>query len=174
MSGLGTQMVANQVEELRIFRMVDKPFEPNTLLDAVRDAAAEGAAPPGRLRDLIRIPHQFQAPRMWRDISRMRHVAVGSPKLAPVPRFFIQSLELAIPPWPCVSDDSTVASHPCVPCLPRHVSAVSVSDDHLPSRDECAVPCLASIRSSRRGRGRVLRPEAPALSAEILHRLPQR
>ena len=40
----------NQVEELRIFRMVDKPFEPNTLLDAVRDAAAEGSSPPGRLR----------------------------------------------------------------------------------------------------------------------------
>lgn len=39
MTGLGTQLVRNQVEELGIFRLVDKPFEPKTLLDAVRDAA---------------------------------------------------------------------------------------------------------------------------------------
>ncbi len=40
MSGLGPQMMRPQLESLQIFRMVEKPFEPSAIIDAVREAAA--------------------------------------------------------------------------------------------------------------------------------------
>ena len=40
MTGLGPQMVRPQLESLQIFRMVEKPFEPSEIIDAVREAAA--------------------------------------------------------------------------------------------------------------------------------------
>ncbi|HVU86180.1 MAG TPA: response regulator [Pirellulales bacterium] len=50
MSGLGTQIVRGQAEALRIFCMVDKPFEPNTLLEAVNAAVAGLASATGPIR----------------------------------------------------------------------------------------------------------------------------
>ncbi len=38
-TGLGASMVRQQIEDLRVFQLLEKPFEPRQLIDAVREAA---------------------------------------------------------------------------------------------------------------------------------------